>query len=177
MELLVGVQMQTVLTHSTEENRLKEFLNRPFHWDEETRSLPLCSSNMILHGKNNPAIGALSWDTLTPLAMCTIASSLLLVSYSSSFCKLFGREKVLLEGIVLQFNSLMERLNNDTIFFPPNSLNTAESTLESTAYAWFCWYTQGTVNETTGEFVPSYPEEYEKVAQVKMPRRLDDPNH
>lgn len=36
---------------------------------------------------------------------------------------------------------------------------------------------EGTYDNDTGDFTPLHPDEYKKVAHVKMPRRLSDPNH
>lgn len=113
----------------------------------------------------------MTWGRLSPLDFCTIANSILLLSYNKHFCKVFGPEKVRLESIVHEFNDLKsrvsKRLDNERVL----------SGQERTAHAWFCDYTQGTYDALTGEFVAKYPEKYEMVAQIEMPNSLSDPTH
>lgn len=64
--------------------------------------------------------GQLMWDKLSPYDINTIANSILLLSYNKTFCEFFGREKLLLEGIVHEFNSMKERLDEakyNPVFF------------------------------------------------------------
>jgi hypothetical protein len=124
-------------------------------------------------GEHNPSSGKVTWNNLTPRDMYTISQSILLLSYSKSFCEFFGAEKALLDQVVHGYNDLIQRLNaKRSAFFGQDTL-TARLT---TARAMLCTHLEEVVCDD-GTIVPKYPDKYDLIAQVKMPRRLSDPNH
>jgi hypothetical protein len=111
------------------------------------------------------------WDNLTPIDLCTISESILLLAYSRTFCLYFGREKALLERSVSQFNYWIAYLDT------ANLAGTLEDTLlMRRAHTLLVKALQGSHNDK-GEFVPKYPHQYKLVVHVEMPRRLSDPSH
>jgi small GTP-binding protein len=61
--------------------------------------------------KDNPVTGKVSWDKLSPRDYNTMCASMLLLSYSKTFCEFFGVEKIALEGIVSEYHCLVQNLN------------------------------------------------------------------
>lgn len=104
-------------------------------------------------GEHNPCLGKVLWSNLSPYDVCTIAESMLLLSYSNSFCDHFGREKVLLESIVDECK---------------NKLRNTEQPLRNAL--------EGSHNLSC-DFIPRYPDKYSIAARIEMPRRLSDPAH
>jgi GTPase SAR1 family protein len=124
----------------------------------------------VVEGDIKPHRGKLTWDSLSPLDICTMSQSILLNSYSGSFCFYVGHEKCLLEKIVSDFGSMIHRLESkyDTHF--------GASQRPANATAILCEWTMGKFNDKD-EFEPLCPAKYECVAQIKMPKRLSDPKH
>jgi hypothetical protein len=122
------------------------------------------------------------WTSLTPKDFCAISESILLLSYSRMFCSYFGREKVLLERIVSQYNDLVHYLDNTYAHLGKGckanlkGKSRQDTLLMRRAHTLLVKALQGSHNDK-GEFVPKYPHQYKMVVHVEMPRRLSDPSH
>jgi hypothetical protein len=159
--------------------------NNPHHWE---RTSPgewknKYTDKVVTGSANNPAFGKLSWATLSRRDFCTMSQSILLLAYSKSFCEYFGSEKVMLEEYIHEYNRMINRVLQEYHQLNANDDDDDEvacaipSPRIDREYAVLYTFLQGAHDETTGEFVPLYPDKYALVARVSMPNRLSDPNH
>ncbi len=111
----------------------------------------------------NPGAVVVTWASLTYHDWATIIGSLLLMTCNRHFCERFGREKMLLEGL----------LQRHTFYL--NCLTTGKTAAETNALANISVFSEGTY--VNGKFVPSDPAKYNVVAQVAAPELISDPSH
>jgi hypothetical protein len=151
--------------------------DNPHHWVRNAGQWHNKFTKEIVDGDHNPASGKVTWSNLTPRDMYTMSQSILLSSYSKSFCESFGAEKASLEQIVHGYNDLIQRLNTKrNTFFRQHQHRNPEPSQVINARALLCTYLEEVICDD-GTVVPKHPDKYDLIAQVKMPRRLSDPNH
>jgi hypothetical protein len=150
------------------EDKTKPPKDCPQHWVR-------CSPNQwfnvftkaLQKSEHNPASGRTTWDTLTPHDLCTISESILLLSYSKTFCVHFGREKAWLEKIIQEYLALVSVFGKTTED-KSGRITALRKVLEKCL--------QGSVNRN-GTFVPKCPRKYSFIAQIQKPACLSDPDH
>jgi hypothetical protein len=151
--------------------------DNPHHWVLSDGRWHNRFTKEIVDGDHNPASGKVTWSNLTPRDMYTISQSILLLSYSRSFCESFGAEKSSLEQLVHGYNDLIQRLNaKRNTFFRQFQHGTPEPSQLTNARDMLCTYLEDVICDD-GTVVPKFPDKYDLISQVKMPRRLSDPNH
>jgi hypothetical protein len=147
-------------------------VNNAHHWKRCQLGWENKYTNTIVAQKYNPVAGKVTWKTLTPRDFCTINESILLLSYSRSFCEYFGREKVLLERNLHAYNDVVRRVSGIGLL----ENDQARTLLGRRTHTMLQKALMGTFHDD-GTFVPDYPDKFQFVAQVKMPSCLSDPDH